>query len=437
MADYQYLIVGNSAAGVAAIEAIRKLDHKGTIACVSDEDHPAYSTPMISYLLKGSTTLEKMHLRSAGFYEHSGVDCVFGSPVVSIDAKKKAVTLANGETLGFGKLLWAAGSVPSDNPVAGLEGSNVFPFLNLTDAQAVMDCIAAKRVARPGAPVDAVVIGSGLIGTKAAEGLTHLADSVTVLARSGSILRSIIDEDASALVERAFADNGVDIHLGTVATAAIVEDGQVVSLELNDGTTISADVVITAAGVKPNCAVPVAAGATAGRGLICDEHMQTSLRDVYAAGDAAQSHDVLDGRDKVIALWPDAIAQGSVAGCSMAGGTDTYEGGFALNAIGFFGSVSILTSGIVAPREESFDERIHSGDDGTYVKFVIKGDRLYGFILVNRPDGAGIYTSLIREGVSLSSMDETLFDRVPQMRDLPYTLRWPLMHKGFPVGKEA
>jgi len=436
MAGFQYVIVGNSAAGVSAIEAIRALDPRGTIACISDETFPAYSTPMISYLLKGATNLGKMSIRPKGFYERNAVACLFGSPVVALDARKSTVTLADGTTVGYGSLLWAAGSVPSDPPVPGLAGGNVFTFLKLSDALAIQACIDALRAADPAAPVRVAVIGSGLIGTKACEGLVHAADEVTMLARSGSILRSVLDPAASPLVEQVLEDGGVDVRLSTVATSAVAEDGRVTALELDDGSTLSVDLVVCAAGVKPNVAVPQDAGARVDRGLVCDEHMLTSLPQVYAAGDAAVSHDPLDDRDKVIALWPDAVEQGAVAGNAMAGGSATYQGGFALNAIGFFGRVSILSAGVSVPRDEAFESHVHAGD-GWWTRFVTKGDRLCGFTLVNRPEAAGIYTRLIRDEVPLSSVDDALFERAPQMRDLPYTLRWPSMHKGFPVGKEA
>lgn len=437
MVTYDYLIVGNSAAGISAIEAIRALDAQGTIGCVSPEEFAAYSTPMISYLLKGTTTLDKMPIRTEDFYTRNAVDCIFGSPVVELDPAAKTVTLERGERLGYGKVLFATGSVPSDPPVEGLEGNNVFTFLNLTDALAVQRHVASLREADPSAPVNAVVVGSGLIGTKACEGLSAICDSVTMLARSGSILRSIISPEVSPTVETVFSNHGVDVRLNTTATGAVVEDSHVTALVLSDGSTLPASLVITAAGVRPNSAVPAAAGAREERGLVCDECQRTSLDDVYAAGDVARSHDVLDGTDKVIALWPDAVDQGTVAGNAMASGDARYEGSFALNAIGFYEEVSILTSGMSNPRNsEGLDFKTRHEAD-VYTRFVSRDGKLVGFTLVNQPDGSGIYTALIRDGVPLNTLNAAMFERVPEMRDLPYNRRWPLMHKGLPVSMKG
>ncbi len=439
MASYDYLILGNSAAAVSAIETIRSLDAEGTIAVVSPEKFPAYSTPMISYLLKGKVDEDKMPIRSESFYADNAVEQLLGEPATAIDAAAHTVTVG-GEQVGYGKLLVACGSVPADPPIEGLAGENVFAFLNLTNAREVMSYIAKLRDERPDAPVRVAVIGSGLIGCKACEGLAQAADEVTMLARSPLILRSIIDEDASRIAEKALASAGVDVRLSTQATAFAKEGDRVVQLTLNDGSALDCDIVMLAAGVKANAAMLADAGAEVQRGAVCDAHMQTTLADVYAAGDIAMSRDCITGADRVIALWPNAVAQGRVAGLAMAAARmgnaasdanaaagAAFDGAFPFNSIPLCG-ITICTAG-AKDAGEGMQQTVQT-DGSTYVKLVTRDDRLVGFTLVNRPERAGIYTRIIAEGTPLSTLDPSILENAPRLIDLPASSRWTLDEGG-------
>ncbi len=437
---YDYLILGNSAAAISAIEAIRLCDKTGTIAVVSPEKVPAYSTPMISYLLKGKTSLEKMSIRSDDFYADNSVDQILGEPASKIDASAHTVSVSDAQ-IEYSKLLVACGSVPANPPLEGLDGENVFSFMNLTDAQHVMDYVEKLRHEQPDSKVRVAVIGSGLIGCKACEGLIEIADEVTMLARSPQILRSIIDEDASRIAELALKDAGVDVRLSTQAVAFTKDKNLVSSLTLNDGSELECDIVMLAAGVKPNSAMLEVAGAKIERGVVCDKHMQTSLKDIYAAGDIAISHNTISGEEKVIALWPNAVEQGRVAGfsmakaCDVAGAVDDsdsksykeaiYSGSFPINSIPLCG-ITICTAGIKSANENMKETTNISEDGKVYTKFVTQDDNLVGFTLINRPQSAGIYTKLIREKVALSTIGDNIFKNAPRLIDLPPNTRWGL-----------
>ncbi len=165
--------------------------------------------------------------------------------------------------------------------------------------------------------------------------------------------------------------------------------------------------------------------------MICGPDLQTSLRDVYAAGDVTQVTDTLDGSKRPLALWPNATRQGRIAATHMAGlpAAPADEGSFAVNAVDFF-ETTLLTSGIINPPEDAgFDVRTHADGD-SYVKFVIKDDRLMGYVLLNRPDNAGIYTAAIENSVPVSSLGEGIFDRTPLNIDLPQGAK--RLHRGYP-----
>lgn len=425
---YDYLIIGNSAAGIAGAEAIRKLDEAGTVGIVSDEDCPAYSTPSISYLVKGDVTLEKMHLRADGYYRANHFDCLFGQPAVAIDPDAREVELGDGERVGYGKLLLACGSTPLTPPIEGLsDQKNVHHFTRVADAVACIEqSKAAMRAKSKNRPVRAIVIGGGLIGLKAAEGLSQRVDEVVVLVRR-TIMRSILDREAAELLSGVLLRNNVLVRTQTQATRVHSKDDMVTGVDIDDGSYLDCDLLVIATGERPNCQMAIDAGADANRGLLCGPDMQTSLPGVYAAGDCASSFDVLDRTHKTLMLWPNATLQGKIAGTNMAGGNASYTGSFAINAVGFFG-MSILACGMVNPADDTYEVKTLLDNDH-YSRFVIKDDRLYGYLLVNRPDNAGIYTFLIRNETPLSKLSDDVFTAEGiHMIDLPIDVRTRCMH---------
>lgn len=436
-AGYDYLIVGNSAAGVAAAESIRAHDEASSICMVSNETHHAYSTPLISYLIEGETTEAKMQLRDEDFYRRNHIVCRFGVSVEQLDAVNKKVMLGDETCLGYGKVLFATGSTPMRLSVAGLAyKQNVFSFLTLADAEGIAaraDACMARPHDAKSEPVRAIIVGAGLIGLKAAEGLVGRVDEVIVLVRSARILRTTVDEDASRMLIHQLARRGVQILTDLEITAGSGKGGFIDRVMLNDGSSMACSLVIVAPGVRPNDEMVVEAGAEAGKGLVCGEDMQTTLPDVYAAGDCTQSYDVLNDIERCLAIWPNAVAQGRVAGACMSGGDAAFEGGFGVNAFGFFG-MSVITCGVVNP-DDSYDAQVFS-DESQYRKFVVRDDCLCGYILVNAPENAGIYTMLIREKVPVSQLAPDTFARGIGFTDLPYELRTSMLRKGLD-GKEA
>ena len=440
MKRYDYLIVGNSAAGVSALEAIRETDKKSSVLVISSEPYPAYGTPLISYVLEGKIAEKDMWYKSASFYEDMQADTLFGLDysATALDAKAHELTLLNGDTYRYGKLLVATGSTPAQVNIPSLAGAkNASNFLTLDQAKQAGAAVdeATKRAHAQGRKSRVMVLGGGLIGMKAAEALSFHADEVVVYKRSFPILDGVLDMEAGALISRMVEPHGVKCRPGASAERFDVDDGYITHAVMTDGTELDVDYVIVAIGVRPNSFLAVAAGAEEGRGLVVDRRMHTSLSDVYAAGDVTQTTNTLDGTNKPLALWPNAVRQGRIAGAQMAGSSSegVFVGNFAVNATNFFGEVSLLTSGIVRPKpEQRYEERVFVDGD-TYRKFVVKDDRLFGFILINCPEAAGIYTFIIDKKVPLSSLDEGLFDGEPGNLSFKNPdLQWFRMHVGYP-----
>jgi len=392
----KYVIIGNSAAAVGAIEGLREIDKEGAITVVSSETHHTYSRPLISYLLQGRTDRERMKYRADSFYADNGCETVFGKSVLSLDKDKKTVVLDDGTEIPYDKLLVATGSSPFVPPMDGLEKvSKRFSFMSLDDAEALEEALFPKaRV---------LIVGAGLIGLKCAEGIKDRVGKLTVIDLAPRILSSILDEDGANMVQTHLEKQGVDFRLG-VSAKSFSEN----KAELTSGETLEFDILVTAVGVRPNISLVKDAGGETDRGILVDENMQTTLADVYAAGDCVVSCDISCGTKRILAILPNAYVGGFAAGTAMAGGIPKPQKAMPMNAIGFFG-LHIITAG-------SYEGEVYEQKDAeNYKKLFYSGDALKGFILIGDVDKAGIYTSLIREKTPLSGIDFASVCREPSL----------------------
>ncbi|WP_195276980.1 NAD(P)/FAD-dependent oxidoreductase [Anaerotruncus rubiinfantis] len=392
----KYVIIGNSAAAVGAVEAIRTRDQDGLITVVAKEPHHVYSRPLISYLLRGETDGERMKYRPDDFYIKNGVQALLGESACAIDPDKKEVALKSGGKLPYDKLLVAAGSQPFVPPVQGAaKVKRKFTFLSLDDARALQQALF------PEARV--LILGAGLIGLKCAEGIADKAASVTVVDLADRVLPSILDERGSEIMRRHIEAQNVDFRLSD--SIASLTGGTAL---LKSGEVIPFDILVFAVGVRPNTDLVRAAGGAVNRGVVTDTRCCTTLPDVYAAGDCAESHDITTGTDRVLALWPNAYMQGECAGLNMAGGDRIFDRAMPMNAIGFFG-LHIITAGSCEGESCVFEQ------DGSYKRLVIRDGKLVGYILIGAVERAGIYTALIRDRTPLNSIDFELIKEKPQL----------------------
>ena len=400
----KYVIIGNSAAGIACVEGIRSADAEGEITIVSDEPFAAYGRPLISYYLLGATDRQRMLYRPADFYEKNKVRALLGARAEKLDPAAQKVVLRGGEEIPYDRLLVATGSRPFEPPMEGIGGvKNKFNFMTLQDALSLEKVLSKRK--------NVLIIGAGLIGLKCLEGILERVKSVSVADMAGRILPSILDDAGAAVVRRELEGKGAKFYLSD--SVAKFEGN---TAHLKSGKEISFDILVVAVGVRPNTELVKDAGGEVSRGVVTDEKQQTSLKNVYAAGDCAESFDITSGARKVLALLPNAYRQGYTAGVNMAGGEAAFADAMPLNAIGFFGS-HVLTAG--SYEGESFVQA--EGD--VYRKFFCKDGVLKGFILVNSPERAGIYTSLIRNKTPLSEVDFKSLEGAPNLAAFPQAAR--------------
>lgn len=397
----KYLIIGASAAGLAAAESIRKYDTEGSVTILTEEDYLPYSRPSISYYLKGKVKESNMALRKPAFYKQNNIDVVTGAKVTFIDRQSKTVK-AGRKTYSYDRLCLATGSVPFVPPMENVSGkANALTFLDLAAVKEIKQMANEKT--------KAVVIGAGLIGMKAAEGLVKICKSVDVVELAPRVLPSILDEKSSKQVKKHLEDNGIKFHLENTVVKAVSKGKQITAVTLKDGKKLACDLLILAVGVRPCTELAEKAELEVNRGIITDtQTMQTSDRDIYAAGDCCVSTDMLDGSKKIIALWPNAVQQGTVAGAQMAGADLTVGGTYSVNAIDFFG-LRICTCGLINAQGDEYRDVIKKDGD-EYKRLILKDDKLVGFVLINCSQNAGIYTSLISNEISLDTLEGDITD---------------------------
>lgn len=391
-----YLIIGNSMACVGAIEGIRKSDKESNITVVSDEKYFVYGRPLISYLLQGKTSEEKMNYRPRDFYVSNNVELRLEERVISIDKENKIVKTTKGE-ISYDKLLISTGSRAFVPPTQGLDTvKNKFVFMTLDDAK-VIDKVINKDT-------KVLIIGAGLIGLKCAEGVYERVKRITVVDMTNRVLPSILDERGSKMVLNHLTKKGVVCELNNVVEKY---DGN--KAYLKDGKCIEFDILVTAVGVRPNVELLKEIGGHVEKGIIVDKNGMTSIQDIYAAGDCCESYDISFGGSRILALLPNAYMQGHRAGICMTGGKEIFDNAIPMNSIGIFG-LHIITAGSY---DGEYDTVEYSEEN--YKVLIKKDNILKGLIIIGDVSRAGIYISLIRNKKDLSEIDYNLIRNHAQL----------------------
>ncbi len=394
-----YVIIGNSAAGLSAANEIRKNDKISRITILSAEKYYAYGRPMISYYLKGKISLDKVFLKGKDFYKKQKIDIVFDK-AISIDKTSKEVNTVSGNSIPYDKLIIATGSEPFIPPMDGLDKQeNIYTFFDLDSAIRLKETVTSTS--------KVVVLGGGLIALKAVEGLRGITSNISVVELADRILPTILDNKTSEKVKAHIEKKDIKFYLGNTIIK-IVGNKKVDKVILKDGTELEANILVVAVGVRPETGLAREIGIKCNRGISINAKCETNVNDIYAVGDVTEIYDYIDEKEKIIALWPHAVEAGRVAGANASGKEAVLDRSFPYNAIDFFG-LRMITAGIITPTKEYSVKVIE--DETGFSSFVIKDDELKGYILLGNVDRAGLFTDIIRNGYKLSSLDGVLEKR--------------------------
>ncbi len=394
----RYLIIGNSAGGIGAAEAIRQVDKKGALTIISEEPYSAYSRPLISKYLTGERTLEKILFRPLDFYDQNNIIFHPGKKVSHLELDHQSARLENGEQIAWEKLLLAVGGKPIFPRMKESGKRGVFTFTNLDDAKAIDRFLDNAR--------KAVVIGGGLIGISVTEALMKRGVDVIVVEMKERILNTILDQQASLMAEEVLKQAGVDIIAGQ--TVVKVNGRKTVEeVILDNGVAIPCDLVVVAIGVLPRPELALDAKLEINRGIVVDHHMATSHPGVYACGDVAEAYDFVYGENWLTPIWPNAYIEGRIAGLNMAGVTAEYPGGTAMNSLNYFG-IDIASAGMPTAPNDSGYETISKQEGNIYQKVILKDDLIIGMIFVGNIEKSGIIFGLMRDRVNVESFKQSL-----------------------------
>ncbi len=415
----KYVIVGASAAGIGAVEAIREVDPIGPITVISEEQCPQYSRPMISDLVSGKANFEKMMCRDDQFWQKNEVQALTGRTAVSLNLAEKWVALDKGDHVNFEKLLIATGGKPFIPKIEGADKDDVFTFTTFSDAEHLL--------AKVENATSAVVIGGGLIGVSVTEALVKRGLKVTMVELKDTILSLILDPTASEMVENVIRKAGVTIVTGQSVQRVIgkpEDDLAVGGAVLTNGDQVQCDLVIIAIGVIPRMELVSGTDVKTNRGILVDRFMQTNVSDIYASGDVAEAYDFVFGENRLLPLWPLAQLEGKVAGYNMAGKKADYSGGTAMSALKYFG-IPIISIGIANPKEDDAYEILtkHDPERNLYKKIVLKDNMIVGITLVNDIEQAGVLFHLMKNGANVKKFKQELLSEDFCLATVPRSLR--------------
>jgi NADPH-dependent 2,4-dienoyl-CoA reductase/sulfur reductase-like enzyme len=319
---YKYLIIGAGAAGVAAIEGIRKLDPTGEITQVYEESAGYYSRPGLAYYLTGETTEDSLFPFQRSDFNRLNVHQIHAQAKRIIPLEHR-VELNNGSSLSYNRLLISTGAKASVPKMPGLDLEGVIKLDNLEDVHRILKFAHRRRTA--------VIVGGGITALELVEGFRARGVTVHYLLRGDRYWSNVLDETESHIVEHRLKEEGIQLHYQTELAEILGHKGRVVGVQTTDGTKIKCDSVGIAIGIQPKKGLAEEGGLKTERGVSVNEYLNTSDADIFAAGDVAEAYDPTLGKAILDSLWAPARKQGYTAGQNMAGHQIPYIKGVPFN----------------------------------------------------------------------------------------------------------
>ncbi len=395
----QHIIIGAGPAGVVAAETLRKADPDASIAIIGDEPEPPYSRMAIPYYLIDNIEESGTYLRDPKAHFGTQNIEVVQQRVDSIDTAGKSVTLADGSSRNYDKLLIATGSTPVSPPIPGLDLPQVSSCWTLEDSRNII------QLAQPGSNV--VLIGAGFIGCIILEALVKRGVNLAVVETGNRMVPRMLNDKAGGLLETWCKNKGIDVHTSCSVDGISDAGGGQVEVSLSDGSQLSAALVITATGVKANTSLIDGTDIKTDQGILVDRRMQTSNPDVYAAGDVAQGVDFSTGNFEVQAIQPTATDHGRIAALNMAGRDDEHHGTLNMNVLDTVGLIS-CSFGLWMGVDGGDSTELYNPDEFQYINLQFDGNTLVGASAVGKTQHVGVLRGLIESKIDLSRWKDRL-----------------------------
>ncbi|GMQ62837.1 FAD-dependent oxidoreductase [Vallitalea maricola] len=384
------VVIGNNAAGISAVEAMRKRNTNAEIIVIDKDPNYAYYRPSLSDYISDNHDEEYFYLHKKEWYNENNINLKLGTAAIKIDSSNNQIILDNEEIVSYEKLIIANGSHNFVPQLPGINKKGVFSIKTLSDADKVKayakDCNKAA------------IIGGGLLGLEAAWELKKLGLDVTVIEVADRLLPKQLDEESSKILENGIKKTGINIHKSATADAILGEE-EVTGIQLNNEMTIEADMVIVSIGVRANTKLAQEAGININKGIIVDEYMRTNIENIYGAGDVTE----FDGINYYI--WQQAIEQGEVAGANAVGDTLTYKNIIPNNVFNAM-NMNIFSTGDLGSKKDLSYNSVNQQDidKEIYKKLYFTGKKFTGGILMGDITKSSDMIKGVEEKSSLNQM---------------------------------
>jgi len=405
-----HVILGAGPAGIIAAETIRKHAPTDSITVIGDEREPPYSRMAIPYLLMGKVDERGTYLRQRPSQLADMQIEVIQAHVNRVDAAAKKVTLDNGQTLAFDTLLIATGSHPVQPPIPGIDAEGVHTCWTLADARVIM------TMATKGARV--LQLGAGFIGCIIMEALCARGVHLSVVEMGERMVPRMMGPTAGGMIRDWCETKGVHVFTGTRVEA--IQAGAPLQVRLSNGETVSADLVISAAGVRPAIGFLENSGIACLLGVLTDEHLQTNVRGIYAAGDCCEAFDKVSGKTIVSAIQPNAAEQARVAALNMvafARGTVPQAALKGVTQINVLDTLGLISASFGDWQGVPGGEQVALTDKaaGRHLSLQFKDDVLVGCNSVGWTEHIGVLRGLVEGQVKLGEWKNALMNDPTQL----------------------
>lgn len=385
-----YLIVGNGVAGTTAAEYIRKHDKDGSIVIITDEGLPFYYRIRLNEVISGDVAEQNLIAKKEQWYKEQGINLRLDTRVQKADPVNKVLMTEDNQSLSYDRLLIATGSHSFIPPIRGADKKGVFALRSVQDARDI--AAWAKGIE------DVVLIGGGLLGLEAGKALRKLGKRVMVVEFFPRLLPRQLDPDGAKRLQEIMEGMGFSFRLGA-KTQEISGAEQAEQVLLEGGESLPARMVVISAGVRPNLELAKAFNLEHDKGIKVDDHMRTSVADVFAAGDVAEFKGIPYG------IWPAAMEQGKLAGINMAGGDEVYQGTTMANTLKVVG-VDLASAGDI-DAEGKFESRVMT-DEKVYKKIVIDNNVITGCIMLGETKAFNKITKMMAEKQDISKIKDKI-----------------------------
>jgi NAD(P)H-nitrite reductase large subunit len=396
------LVLGSGGAGISAAQAIRSVDNKIDIDLVSKEECMPYTLCGLPDFLSGNISLNVLNRLDLDFFDKNNINLILGKEAIKLDPLSKTVhcrnksTNSGNELLVYDKLLIAIGSKPIVPSIPGLNKKQVYIVSNLESCKNIIKGLSkATKIA---------VIGSGFVGIECAQALKERGKEIFVIEILDHILANMFDKEISRTAQDMLENIGINFFLGN-QVKKIIGKNVVEGLELTDGK-IDCDMVILSVGFKPNIDIAKDSIIEVNHGIIVDEFMESNIKDIYAAGDVAESFDCIYGEPGLKATWSNAVEQGQIAGLNISGKRCKYPGFQSYNIIDIH-DVPFLSMGNVTNLPHNCSKLILKGINSTR-KVFIQNDRIIGMEVYGDITNSGHLFSLINKGADIKGNNKEI-----------------------------